>query len=237
MTAPAFHSGRSDRAALISLIERANQLAPRIGSPAGTAVEIRGRPREDQHIVEFGSPSTQALEVVGIDVRHVTRDRGGVQSDKGTAMGAVAVTHLRQVPIERFAEAAARGHHCNTLQVQAVVGKKVADGLPAAAQAGHIGDKNPDWPQMAYAAGPGVLPDSKQQPRVRSLGGMVHLSDDRCSTPKMAEVAEFEDEEVGGPPVGHSVDDQLAKAAGQLVDLLTPTEVGEELGLGHTSSP
>ncbi|WP_190273125.1 hypothetical protein [Methylorubrum extorquens] len=56
-----------------------------------------------------------------------------MQSDKGTAVGAVAVTHLRQVPIERFAEAAARGHGDHTLQVQAIVGKKVANGLPAAA--------------------------------------------------------------------------------------------------------
>jgi hypothetical protein len=80
--------------------------------------------------------------------------------------------------IERFAEAASRGHGRYALQVQAIVGKKVTDGLPAAAQAGHIGDKNPDGSQIAYAAGPGVLPGAKQQLRVRALGGMVHLGDD-----------------------------------------------------------
>lgn len=53
----------------------------------------------------------------------------------------------------------------------------------------------------------------------------------------MAEVAKLEDKEVGGPPVGHSVYDQLAIAAGELVDLLTSAEVGEEKGLAHTASP
>ena len=53
----------------------------------------------------------------------------------------------------------------------------------------------------------------------------------------MAKMAKLEDEKVGGPPVGHAVDDQLAVAAGELMDLLTPTEVGEEKGLGHTASP
>lgn len=65
----------------------------------------------------------------------------------------------------------------------------------------------------------------------------MHLGDDRCSTSMMAEMAEFEDEKVGGPPIGHPVDDQLAVAAGELMDLLTPAEVGEEKGLGQTASP
>lgn len=142
------------------------------------AVEVRGGPREDQHIVEFSPSPAQALEVVGIDVRYIACDWGGVQSDKGTAAGAVAVTHLRQMPIERFAEAAARGHGDHALQVQAIVGEKVANELPAAAQAGHIGDKNPDGPQIPHAAGSGMLPGAKQKLRVRSLGGMVHLGDD-----------------------------------------------------------
>ena len=178
MTAPAFQSGRGDRTDLIPLINRTNQRAPRISSPARTAVQIGGRPREDQHVVELGSPSTQALEVVGIDVRYAARDRGGVQSDKGTAVGAVAVAPLGDMLIERRAKAAARGHGDHALQVQAIVGEKVADRLPAAAQAGHIGDKNPDGPQIPHAAGPGVLPGAKQQLRVRALGGMVHLGDD-----------------------------------------------------------
>lgn len=65
----------------------------------------------------------------------------------------------------------------------------------------------------------------------------MHLGDDRCSTPMMAEVVKLENEKVGGPPVGHSIDDQLAVAAGQLMDLLTSAEVGEEKGLAHTASP
>ncbi|WP_186442358.1 hypothetical protein [Methylorubrum populi] len=160
-----------------------------------------------------------------------------MQSDKGTAVRAVAVTHLRQMPIERFAEAAARGHGHHALQVQAIVGKKVTDGLPAAARTRHIGNKNPDGPQIPHATGSGMLPSAKQKLRVRPLGGMVHLGDDRCSTPMMAEVAKLEDQEIGGPTVGQSVDDHLAVAAGQLVDLVTSAEVSEEKGLGHTASP
>jgi hypothetical protein len=66
---------------------------------------------------------------------------------------------------------------------------------------------------------------------------MVHLGDDRCPTAYIAEMAKLEDQEVGGPPVGHSVYDQLAVAVRELVDLLTPAEVGEEKGLAHTASP
>lgn len=237
MTAPAFQSERGDRSDLIPLINRTNQRAPRIRCRARTAVQISGGAWEDQHVIELGPPPVQALEVVGIDVRHIARDRRGVQRDKGTAARAVATAHLRQVLIERFAEATARGHHRHALQVQAIVGKKVANGLPATAQAGHIGDKNPDWPQIAHAAGARVLPNAKQKLRVCPFGGMVHLGDDRCSMPTMAEVAKLEDQEKGGPSVGHAVDDQLAVAAGELMDLLTPAEVGEEKGLGHTASP
>lgn len=139
--------------------------------------------------------------------------------------------------VKWLAEATSRRHHCDALQVQTIVGKKVTNGLSAAAQAGHIGDKNPDGPQIPHAAGSGMLPGAKQQLRVRPFGGMVHPSDDRCSTPMMAEVAKLEDQEVGGPSVGHAVDDQLAIAAGELMDLLTPADVGEEKGLGHTAFP
>lgn len=81
MTAPAFQSGRGHRVAPILLIHRTNQRAPRISSAAGTAIEIRGRTRKDQYIVEFGPPPPQALEVVGVDVCYITCDRGRVQCD------------------------------------------------------------------------------------------------------------------------------------------------------------